>query len=45
MLPFFLIVVTASGISPPYWNWLKSTSDYNGTVTATSAFGRHIFSN
>ena len=38
----FLIVVTASGISPPYWNWFKSTSDYNGTATATSAFGRHI---
>jgi hypothetical protein len=45
MLPFFL-VVTASGIfSLPYWNWFKSTSDYNGTATATSAFGRHIFSN
>src|SRR5215211_9407801 len=42
----FLLVVTASGIfSLPYWNWFKSTSDYNGTVTATSAFGRHIFSN
>jgi hypothetical protein len=41
----FLIVVTASGISLPYWNWFKSTSDYNGTATATSAFGRHIFSN
>ena len=38
----FLIVVTASGISLPYWNWFKSTSDYNGT--ATSAFGRHTFS-
>jgi hypothetical protein len=41
-----LLVVTASGIfSLPYWNRFKSTCDYNGTATATSAFGRHIFSN
>jgi hypothetical protein len=40
----FLLVVTASGIfSLPYWNGFKSTSDYNGTATATSAFGRHSF--
>jgi hypothetical protein len=42
----FLTVVTASGIfSLTYWNWFKSTSDYNGTGIATSAFGRHIFLN
>jgi hypothetical protein len=35
----FLIVVTASGVSLPYWNWFKLTSDYNGTATATQLLG------